>query len=216
MKRTVTNQELDNMKKAQEMLKSENIMKITYTKNTKIATVMCRKCTDIHAVESDTKALLKQFNDALEEVPISRIISLTPEEFQDFKENLLEDRKWLKGQDGIILVKEFGTDNQSGIIVQTSGFEYARYAGLPIKEMDYKKCPKCGKLYTDHPAISRTDNKTEICPRCGTIEALAEAGFDLKFIEMLDNLHNVANEFDVEIQLKGKGKKMTIKPEKEG
>jgi predicted nucleic acid-binding Zn-ribbon protein len=35
-----------------------------------------------------------------------------------------------------------------------------------------KKCPKCGKTYTDHPAMSRVDNKTEICPECGTREAL--------------------------------------------
>ena len=33
-------------------------------------------------------------------------------------------------------------------------------------------CPKCKKKYTDHPAISRKDNKTEICPECGTAEAL--------------------------------------------
>ena len=25
-------------------------------------------------------------------------------------------------------------------------------------------CPLCGKEYTGYPAISRTDNKTEICP----------------------------------------------------
>ena len=36
-----------------------------------------------------------------------------------------------------------------------------------------KKCPKCGKEYTGYPAISRTDNKTEICSECGTAEALA-------------------------------------------
>ena len=39
-------------------------------------------------------------------------------------------------------------------------------------------CPKCGKKYEDHPAISRTDDKTEICPECGTREALTAAGID--------------------------------------
>lgn len=39
-------------------------------------------------------------------------------------------------------------------------------------------CPKCGKKYEDHPAISRTDNRTEICPECGTREALTAAGID--------------------------------------
>lgn len=29
-------------------------------------------------------------------------------------------------------------------------------------------CPRCGKVYTDRPAISRTDGKTPTCPDCGT------------------------------------------------
>lgn len=35
-----------------------------------------------------------------------------------------------------------------------------------------KICPKCHKRYTGYPAISRKDNKTEICSTCGQIEAL--------------------------------------------
>ncbi len=35
-----------------------------------------------------------------------------------------------------------------------------------------KTCPNCQRKYTDHPAISRIDNKTEICPDCGTKEAM--------------------------------------------
>ena len=34
------------------------------------------------------------------------------------------------------------------------------------------KCPKCGKYYVGYPALSREDNKTEICPKCGVEEAL--------------------------------------------
>ena len=34
-------------------------------------------------------------------------------------------------------------------------------------------CPKCSKAYTGRPAMSRADNKTPICPDCGTREALA-------------------------------------------
>ena len=34
-------------------------------------------------------------------------------------------------------------------------------------------CPKCGKLYTGRPALSREDNMTLICPDCGILEALA-------------------------------------------
>ena len=33
-------------------------------------------------------------------------------------------------------------------------------------------CPKCGKTYTGHPALSRVDNRTTICSDCGIREAL--------------------------------------------
>ena len=39
-----------------------------------------------------------------------------------------------------------------------------------------KICPKCGKEYTERPAISRIDN-SEICPECGALEALDAAGY---------------------------------------
>ena len=35
-------------------------------------------------------------------------------------------------------------------------------------------CPRCKEEYTDYPALSRRDNKTEICPMCGTVEALED------------------------------------------
>ena len=34
-------------------------------------------------------------------------------------------------------------------------------------------CPICGKTYRDAPSLSRSDNKTLICPDCGTREALS-------------------------------------------
>ncbi len=34
------------------------------------------------------------------------------------------------------------------------------------------KCPRCDKTYTGYPALSRRDNKTDICSNCGTEEAL--------------------------------------------
>ena len=37
-------------------------------------------------------------------------------------------------------------------------------------------CPLCGQIYIDHPAISRADNETLICPDCGTREALQGLG----------------------------------------
>ena len=41
-----------------------------------------------------------------------------------------------------------------------------------MEELGIKICPICGNEYTEHPAISRKDNITEICPACGTKEAL--------------------------------------------
>lgn len=41
---------------------------------------------------------------------------------------------------------------------------------LPLKAG--KKCPVCGNVYYVMGAISRVDNKTEICPECGQAEAL--------------------------------------------
>ena len=35
-----------------------------------------------------------------------------------------------------------------------------------------KKCPFCGRPYFGIGAISRRDNKTEICSECGTGEAM--------------------------------------------
>ena len=35
-------------------------------------------------------------------------------------------------------------------------------------------CPICGNKYNGYPAISRKDNKTEICPDCGVEEALKD------------------------------------------
>ncbi|MBR3138278.1 hypothetical protein IKG41_02970 [Candidatus Saccharibacteria bacterium] len=34
------------------------------------------------------------------------------------------------------------------------------------------RCPKCGEYYVGYPALSRTDNKTRICQKCGINEAI--------------------------------------------
>lgn len=34
-------------------------------------------------------------------------------------------------------------------------------------------CPVCGNYYDGYPALSRKDNKTEICTECGMSEAVA-------------------------------------------
>ena len=38
---------------------------------------------------------------------------------------------------------------------------------------EFSTCPICGRQYFGYPALSRTDNKTLICPDCGVAEAIA-------------------------------------------
>ena len=47
-----------------------------------------------------------------------------------------------------------------------------------MKEMTHYTdvCPKCGQEYTGHPALSREDGETLICPDGGTREALDTLG----------------------------------------
>lgn len=53
--------------------------------------------------------------------------------------------------------------------------------------MKQRKCPICKKSYKNHPALSRKDNKTEICPECGQREA-----FDI-FYEDFRKRHSFTN-----------------------
>ena len=48
-----------------------------------------------------------------------------------------------------------------------------------------KVCPRCGMEYKGHPAISRVDNQTTICPECGTREALENMGIPGDEIERI-------------------------------
>ena len=34
------------------------------------------------------------------------------------------------------------------------------------------KCPRCGRIYGEYPALSRRDNRTDICSNCGVEEAM--------------------------------------------
>ena len=53
-----------------------------------------------------------------------------------------------------------------------------------------RTCPICGKEYTEHPALSRKDNSTLICPDCGTREALESMGVEVEEQEkILDTIH---------------------------
>ena len=46
-------------------------------------------------------------------------------------------------------------------------------------------CPICGNAYSKPPALSRTDNRTSICPACGARQALASLNLDKDEIERI-------------------------------
>lgn len=54
-------------------------------------------------------------------------------------------------------------------------------------------CPLCGSSYTGHPALSRTDSETLICPDCGTRQALDSIGVsrEAEQEEILRIIHRV-------------------------
>ena len=58
-----------------------------------------------------------------------------------------------------------------------------------------KSCPLCGKTYCGVPALSRTDNKTLICPDCGTRQALRSIGVDADEQEqIIETIHRFTQE----------------------
>ena len=58
-------------------------------------------------------------------------------------------------------------------------------------------CPICGKTYHDYPALSRTDNKTEICPDCGVVQGLEASGANAETIKnVLQAINTSSKESD--------------------
>ena len=61
-----------------------------------------------------------------------------------------------------------------------------------------RTCPICGKEYKEHPALSRKDNTTLICPDCGTREALESIGVgQAEQEEILGIIHGIGRSEDV-------------------
>lgn len=61
---------------------------------------------------------------------------------------------------------------------------------MKTNEFTMSTCPLCGKSYTGHPAMSRTDNFTLICPDCGTRQALESIGVSAEEQEqILQTIH---------------------------
>ena len=83
--------------------------------------------------------------------------------------------------------REIGVPSQRYIDVCLDGYEAFGFdenylyeaLNISLEETgmtETKVCPLCGKTYTGHPALSRKDDNTPICPDCGTLEALEAAG----------------------------------------
>ena len=47
---------------------------------------------------------------------------------------------------------------------------------MKTEERITRTCPICGREYSEHPALSRVDGLTLICPDCGIREALESIG----------------------------------------
>ena len=61
---------------------------------------------------------------------------------------------------------------------------------MKTNDTELRVCPKCNKTYSGHPALSRSDNETPICPDCGTRESLESIGVTAEEQEkILDAIH---------------------------
>lgn len=77
-----------------------------------------------------------------------------------------------------LICKALGVNDIPVVVTDTASVrrvnnmkEHIRHTGI---------CPKCGQEYTGHPALSREDGETLICPDCGTREALDTLGISLE------------------------------------
>jgi len=79
--------------------------------------------------------------------------------------------KLAEGETGIVqYVDDIGTIHVKWNNGSSLGVAYGEDSCRPLGMI----CPKCGRLYNEHSAISRRDGKTNICPECGVREALED------------------------------------------
>lgn len=177
-------------------------------------TMLVRKAVNYEQAFKDTKDLIQKFGGRIEEFEVEKVIEMNKEDFEIFKKTFLQDQDFIKENREVthFFVIEKGAKTETGICVDTEGSEYARYTGLPISEENFFNCSKCGKYFIGYPALSRKDNKSEVCSECGVAEALE----DLKNKEVLkfcQSLQDKSNELGAEIIVKlPNGYERRIKP----
>lgn len=167
----------------------------------KLYSILVRKAVDYDHLLEDQKNLIYKFHTHPEEFKIDTIVEISHEQFEIFKSNMMDDYDFIENIDEIFLLKEKGTEDSSGIIVDAQGSSYARYVGIPMQRCDIRKCPRCSKYFAELPAISRKDNKTEICSNCGTEEALEAFGIEKGMIDFLKNAQLTANQYNAKVTI---------------
>lgn len=170
-----------------------------------MSTILVKKALDYDELFSGTKEIIRKFGGKIENVEIEKVIEMTKDEFNEFKKHLLKDQDFIvqNKEFTIFLVKEKDTENEKGIIVDTQGFDYPRYVGLSIVEEKFHKCSRCGNYFIGEPAISRKDNKSEVCSSCGIEEALEELEHK-DIIMFCKRLQAEADKLGVDIIIKAK------------
>ena len=84
----------------------------------KLVSILVRKASNYDDLLSQQKAMVQQFHTHPEKINIDSIVELSHEDFFDFKDDLMSEHEFIyKHRDEVILVKEKGADNYSGIIV---------------------------------------------------------------------------------------------------
>ena len=69
---------------------------------------------------------------------------------------------------------------------------------MKTEERILRTCPICGREYSEHPALSRADGKTLICPDCGIREALGSIDVSKDEQErILEIIHGAGRSEDV-------------------
>lgn len=70
-----------------------------------------------------------------------------------------------------------------------------------MKQEKTRLCPICKTYYSGYPALSRTDNKTEICSICGQNQAFQDF-----FSHQKNNVKKVLDRDDITLALVRKAK----------
>ena len=91
----------------------------------------------------------------------------------------------------VMFVDDVGTVHVNWDTGSTLGAVYEEDEILPV-------CPICQKAYSRHPAVSRRDSRTHICPDCGLRQGMCESGIPIGMQEtLLELVHEKESELEI-------------------